>query len=446
MFKTAIFIIISLICSSTFIPVSGLSDLIPGLEEYSAITPDLSLSSLIVSDNVFTNTDLTGSVIVANTGPVPATNVETTFVLIKNGSTSSIVYWLPEKTTHEMQPGLKGKVPFQFLVPEGIREGEYTVEATITSDEYDLFVADNTISSEHPVRIHESGRWKGEHPNLVVSIDNIDRHIVAPGSPLAITYTVRNLNDHSAGTYHIGFFLTQDNTLSSRDILFRDITSFSVNGLMNEEHTSLDLLPENIPDGEYYLVAVIDYTGMIPEVDESDNFFISNKSILVSSTEKPNLNEIVSQVTGLLYLKTNKYRQYKGLNELNLDSFLSSIADAHTVDMIKRNYFSHYTPEGLDPKGRADIAGYESSKKMDDGTIRSGIAENIIRIAAGYNIGKTYSGFVDPTLPEEIADIIMIEWINSPEHNKNLINPEIEKIGIGTRFDGEFFYATQNFF
>jgi len=40
----------------------------------------------------------------------------------------------------------------------------------------------------------------------------------------------------------------------------------------------------------------------------------------------------------------------------------------------------------------------------------------------------------------------MTEWINSPEHNKNLINPTIEEIGVDVRYDGEFFYATQNFF
>lgn len=114
--------------------------------------------------------------------------------------------------------------------------------------------------------------------------------------------------------------------------------------------------------------------------------------------------------------------------------------------MIQRAYFSHYTPEGIDPTGRAELMGYEVTRRMDDGSIRTGIAENIIRIAAGHTVGKAYTGFVDPTTPEDVADIMMIEWINSPEHNKNLINPTIEKIGIGTRYDGEYFYATQNFF
>jgi len=117
------------------------------------------------------------------------------------------------------------------------------------------------------------------------------------------------------------------------------------------------------------------------------------------------------------------------------DTDLRNLAMDHTSDMIQRAYFSHYTPEGID-----------INRKMDDGSIRTGIAENIIRIASGHTIGKAYTGFVDPTTPEEIADVMMIEWINSPEHNKNLINPTIEKVGIGAKFDGEFFYATQNFF
>lgn len=87
---------------------------------------------------------------------------------------------------------------------------------------------------------------------------------------------------------------------------------------------------------------------------------------------------------------------------LQLDSRLSQIARAHARDMIKRNYFSHESPDGETMSGR----------------LRKGKA---VYKYAGENIARGYKD----------SENVMIGWMNSRGHRKNILNPRYRKIGIG---------------
>jgi len=409
------------------------------------LTPDLSLSDLIIPNSVESGKPISGSVIVTNRGPVPASHISMDVLLTQNATQGIQSIWLGSRGTDVMAPGTRGKIPFSFDVPMDLRDGEYFVKVSIRAYEPEIIFSDNTITSPEPVYIRKNLPWKGGDPNLQLSIDSVSTNSSSPNSPFTITYRILNTNTDAAGSCKLLFLLSPE-----RDIIdgyrLREEQVFSIYGYMNEQGISDDLIPEYIPPGLYYLIGIIDYTGMIQEMDETDNIVVFPDPIYISSPQNLYSESYTDQITGYLFLKTNKYREHLGLSPLTFDSDLRILAMDHTTDMIRRSYFSHYTPEGIDPTGRAELMGYDVTRRMDDGSIRTGIAENIIRIAAGHTIGKAFTGFVDPTTPEDVADIMMIEWINSPEHNKNLINPTIEKIGIGTRFDGEYFYATQNFF
>ena len=81
---------------------------------------------------------------------------------------------------------------------------------------------------------------------------------------------------------------------------------------------------------------------------------------------------------------------------------LARIAQAHSEDMVKRNYFSHDSPDGRTYRKRVEEA------KVDWTTI----AENI---AAGQNT----------------AQDVMNSWLNSPGHRANLENCSLHEHGIG---------------
>ncbi|MHB1337064.1 MAG: CAP domain-containing protein [Candidatus Humimicrobiaceae bacterium] len=101
----------------------------------------------------------------------------------------------------------------------------------------------------------------------------------------------------------------------------------------------------------------------------------------------------------------NFNRTQNGVNTILPNEHLSSIARIRSADMLNRNYFSHYTPEG---KNVFDILK----------------ENNVIFKYAGENLAKA-----SPTSwgsPEAIT----IAWMNSPTHKDNILRSAYGGIGI----------------
>jgi hypothetical protein len=105
--------------------------------------------------------------------------------------------------------------------------------------------------------------------------------------------------------------------------------------------------------------------------------------------------------TELLNL-TNAERQRAGLPPLRLSSQLGPAAQGHAEDMARNNYFNHQGLNGSTPSDRATAVGYRYSY----------VGENI---SAG---NKT------PTQTIQ-------QWMNSPGHRQNILNPSYTEIGFG---------------
>ena len=145
------------------------------------------------------------------------------------------------------------------------------------------------------------------------------------------------------------------------------------------------------------------------------------------------------QVESRIHELINEERTKLGLNPLSYDPALAVIAEAHTKDMIARNYFSHNSPEGTTAIDRGNNAGYDCTKNLGKLT-SEGIAENLALTPVGNSeeCGKLYTG-------EHIASCTVTGWMNSPAHKKNIITETYDKEGIGVeRIENEF-YITQNF-
>lgn len=114
---------------------------------------------------------------------------------------------------------------------------------------------------------------------------------------------------------------------------------------------------------------------------------------------------------------TNAAREKYGLPLLKWNDALTEVAMAHSQDMATRNYFDHYTPEGLSPGDRLRKAGISYSA----------VCENI---AAGQ------------ATPEEAV----AGWLNSPGHRANILDPDITEMGVGYASGGYYGdYWTQVF-
>ncbi len=109
----------------------------------------------------------------------------------------------------------------------------------------------------------------------------------------------------------------------------------------------------------------------------------------------------------------NNFRAQNGVGPLTLSPTLTAAADFHSVDMANRNYFSHDLP-GI---------GTWSQNISNYGYTGGTRAENI---AAGYS---------------DAASTVQ-SWINSSGHRANMLNPNLNAIGIGSAYSASSQYGT----
>jgi uncharacterized protein YkwD len=143
----------------------------------------------------------------------------------------------------------------------------------------------------------------------------------------------------------------------------------------------------------------------------------------------PNLVELETLMFGLV----NSARQahlpkWLGSPNLRWHEELASVARGHSLDMLRRGYVDHMSPEGVKVAGRIDH-------------------NNIAYVACGENIGIVYGA---ASHSEQGVYEIHNAFMNQPRrltnHRGNLLNPIWTHVGIGAAYDesGSLF-VTQNF-
>ncbi|GAA3787424.1 CAP domain-containing protein [Streptomyces chiangmaiensis] len=99
---------------------------------------------------------------------------------------------------------------------------------------------------------------------------------------------------------------------------------------------------------------------------------------------------------------TNTERAAAGLAPLAADPRLAAAAQAHSADMVARDFYAHTSPEGREPWDRAAAAGSRHRT----------VGENI---ACGQRS------------PAEVVR----GWMNSPGHRANILKPAFTHLGVG---------------
>jgi uncharacterized protein YkwD/uncharacterized membrane protein required for colicin V production len=122
---------------------------------------------------------------------------------------------------------------------------------------------------------------------------------------------------------------------------------------------------------------------------------------LVNLKFSVNDGDVDAQAEQEMFRLVNTERAKAGLQFLEFDDSLRDVARAHSDDMFKRGYFSHYTPDGLSPFDRMNNA-------------------HIVYTYAGENLALAPS-----------TQLAMQGLMNSPGHRANILNPSFHKIGVG---------------
>jgi uncharacterized protein YkwD/uncharacterized membrane protein required for colicin V production len=112
----------------------------------------------------------------------------------------------------------------------------------------------------------------------------------------------------------------------------------------------------------------------------------------------------------------NQERARNRLQPLVRDPAIDAVARAHSVDMLRRGYFAHETPDGRTPFDR-----------MRSGTVQFTAAGENLALAP--TVALAHQGLMD-----------------SPGHRANILHPTFRRVGIGAaRADGRGRMFTQDF-
>ncbi|WP_404783837.1 CAP domain-containing protein [Altericista sp. CCNU0014] len=122
----------------------------------------------------------------------------------------------------------------------------------------------------------------------------------------------------------------------------------------------------------------------------------------------------------------NQDRARYGLSRLRPNALLSRAAQMHAEDMLRRNYFSHYSPEGKAASERFAMVGG-----------RGGAAENLLMLKD--------SSLVGAKIGYDRLAFFQRGWMGSPGHRKNLLDRRYGQFGFGIAKSGSRIYAVQLF-
>lgn len=134
-------------------------------------------------------------------------------------------------------------------------------------------------------------------------------------------------------------------------------------------------------------------------------------------TTTPKAPEITSRNIALqIHNLINQKRANGGLYALGWDDNLAQIAQAHSNDMMKNNYFDHNDLQGNDPSFRLNC---------------SNPRENI--------------GWTTDYATDQVPQIIVSDWMGSATHEHNILNSVSTIEGIGVTINDKHVIITEDF-
>lgn len=156
-------------------------------------------------------------------------------------------------------------------------------------------------------------------------------------------------------------------------------------------------------------------------IDAPDSESLKRSGAASTNKRGPDL----STVARLIIEKTNRFRQQENRPSLTVNVDLVKAADYFAHYMAKTNKFGH-TADGNQPADRVKKYGYDYCI----------VAENV-----AYEFSS--AGFADQDLAEKLFE----GWKHSPEHRKNMLDPDVSEIGVAVARSEEtqYFYAVQDF-
>ena len=187
------------------------------------------------------------------------------------------------------------------------------------------------------------------------------------------------------------------------------------------------------PMPEVITITLEDIPADLPAIARSSDIITITGEDLAPATPQETTSEDLHQLEQLMFELINRDREthlprWLGTARLRWHGGLAAVARGHSVDMLRRQYVAHESPERITASQRINI-------------------QRIRYVACGENIGVFYGDRAGTSQAiHEIHNAFMNQPRSLTNHRGNLLNPIWTHAGIGIGYnpDGSL-VATQNF-
>lgn len=207
------------------------------------------------------------------------------FYLSTDAAITTADYYLGSRTLTSLAGGASSSANTSVIVPAAMTLGTYYIGA----------IAD---FSNVVMEANENNNALAGNTVVVSKPDLITTAVSGPaagsiGLAIAISNTVKNQGTVNSSAFYVGFYLSADAAITTAD---RYIGRRYVSGLspgLSSSGTTTVTIPIAVSVGTYYIGAIVDYTGLIPEADEGNNalsgnaIFISKSDLLMTFVSGP---------------------------------------------------------------------------------------------------------------------------------------------------------------
>lgn len=116
------------------------------------------------------------------------------------------------------------------------------------------------------------------------------------GQPISVTFTIVNQGSVDATDFQVGLYLSADATIATSDIPLGnvDICGLHAGATMTVPVTLT--VPQNVPNGDYFLGAIANASGTLMEADMANNSVASSQKVHISNAPNP----VITSISGPL--------------------------------------------------------------------------------------------------------------------------------------------------
>ena len=120
--------------------------------------------------------------------------------------------------------------------------------------------------------------------SVTIPIDEIDA-----GDELQVTDTVENVGPIDAGSFVVGIHLSEDEIITSADLLIGVRAIPHLEGGLESTATGPITIPLSTPEGEWFVGTLVDSQGDVEESDEFDNTAVAATQVHITTPPLPDL-------------------------------------------------------------------------------------------------------------------------------------------------------------